>query len=172
MNPSASLGARLDALFDLVSVLQNKYNYSCHWDCCCDHGYLGIKLLSHNICEKMVFVDQVPHIIQQLAKKLAPFDTGKHELMACDAALLDFDVNKKHLVILAGVGGEKSVQILQTMQDNHAGVCIDYVFCPSTSQLALRDYLSEKNMKLEYQSSVLENKRNYQILFTRSENNN
>jgi len=165
MNPSSSLGPRLNALLELVAQVQQQNPYPCIWDCCCDHGYLGIKILSENLCEKLVFVDQVPHIIEQLTSKLAPFCTGKHELIAADAGELCFDSQQRHLVILAGVGGERTVQIMSAIERNHPDAKIDYIVCPSTSQNALREYLIAQDFGLAFESIVCENKRCYEILF-------
>ena len=165
MNPSSSLAPRLNAIYQLVAQIQQQNPYPCIWDCCCDHGYLGIKILSDNLCEKLVFVDQVPHIIEQLAARLAPFSSGKHELIAADAGDLCFDSQQRHLVILAGVGGERTVDIVSAIEHKHPGVQIDYIFCPSTSQNALREYLADQDFGLVFESLVCENKRYYEILF-------
>jgi len=165
MNPSSSLGPRLNAILELVSQVQQKTPYPYIWDCCCDHGYLGIKILNENLCEKLVFVDKVPHIIEQLSIKLAPYSTGKHECIVADAAELCFDSQQRHLVILAGVGGERSVDIASAIECNHPDVKIDFIFCPSTSQNVLREYLVTQDSGLAFESIVYENKRYYEIIF-------
>jgi len=164
MNPSSRLGPRLNAILELVTRLQRQTPYPCIWDCCCDHGYLGIKILAENLCEKLIFVDQLPHIIEQLSNKLAPFCTGKHELITADAGELSFDSQQRHLVILAGVGGDNMVQIISTIEHNHPDVQIDYIFCPSSSHNALRDYLSAENFGLMFECLACENRRYYEIL--------
>jgi len=165
MNPSAGLGLRLNAILNLITDIQQKSPYPCIWDCCCDHGYLGIKILSQNLCEKLIFVDQLPHIIDQLAVKIAPFDTGKHELIAADAGDLVFDPQYRHLVILAGVGGECIIDIVDKIELNHSDTQIDYIFCPSSRHNILREYLSLKNVGLLYEDIVCEKKRCYEIIY-------
>jgi tRNA (adenine22-N1)-methyltransferase len=165
MNPSSRLGPRLNAILELVAQVQQQKAYSCAWDCCCDHGYLGIKILTENLCERMVFVDQVPHIIEQLAKKLEPFCTGKHKLISADVGQLNFNLDQLHLVILAGVGGERTVQIISAIKRNNPNARIDYIFCPSTSRGVLRKYLLEKGLSIKFESSVCENRRFYEIMF-------
>lgn len=165
MNPSSSLGPRLNAIHELVAGIQQKNSYPCIWDCCCDHGYLGIKILSENLCEKLLFVDQLPHIINELAERLAPYSNGKYELIAADAGELSFATQQRHLVILAGVGGECTVEIISAIESKHPDVQIDYIFCPSTSQNALREYLAENNFGLLFESIVCEKKRCYEIIF-------
>lgn len=168
MNPSSNLGPRLDAIFTLVSKAQQNVLYRNIWDCCCDHGYLGIKILSEKLCEKLIFVDQIPHIIEQLALKLAPYTGADLELITADAGELSFSSKLRHLVILAGVGGEKTVQIVSSIEKNNPGVEIDYIFCPSTSQAALREYLVAEKFALLQESLVYENRRYYEILYVRN----
>jgi len=165
MNPSSRLGPRLNSILELVTLLQQQTPYPYIWDCGCDHGYLGIKILAENLCEKLVFVDQQAHIIEQLSNKLAPFSTGKHELIAADAGELCFDSQHRHLVILAGVGGENMVRIISAMEHKHPDVQIDYIFCPSSNQNALRKYLAAENFGLVFESLTCENRRCYEILF-------
>lgn len=167
MNPSASLSPRLNAILKLVTLIQQENPYPCIWDCCCDHGYLGIKILSEGLCEKLIFVDQLEHIMVNLANRLAPFDTGNHELITADAGKLNFDVKQRHLVILAGVGGERTVEVISEMESNHPDVQLDYIFCPSTSQDALREYLAEQPFGQVSESIVCEKKRCYEVIFVK-----
>jgi tRNA (adenine22-N1)-methyltransferase len=165
MNPSPRIGPRLNTIFELVKKLQQKQPYPLIWDCCCDHGYLGIKILREQLCEKLIFVDQLPHIIQQLTKRLEPYSTGKHELIVADAGDLKFNSNMRHLVILAGVGGETSVEIIRKIEAHHPDAEIDYVFCPSASHNELREYLVAEDYGLVFEDLVYEKKRYYEILF-------
>jgi tRNA (adenine22-N1)-methyltransferase len=167
MNPSSKLGPRLNAILELVIKEQKNKPYPCIWDCCCDHGYLGIKILSENLCDKLIFVDQMPHIIEQLTTRIEPFSTGKHELIAMDAGELCFDSQQRHLVILAGVGGEVMVKIVSSIESKHPDAQIDYIFCPSASQKFLREYLSSQKLGLVSESLACENKRYYEILFVK-----
>jgi len=165
MNPASSLGPRLDALYELVVQIQQKSPYPVIWDCCCDHGYLGIKILAGELCEMLVFVDQVPHIIEQLGTRLAPFSNERHQLIASDAGQLTLDQQQRHLLILAGVGGERSVDIINAIEQKNPSTQIDYIFCPSTSQNALREYLAAKDFALLTEMLVYEKKRYYEILY-------
>jgi len=168
MRPSASLGTRLNKIFNLVSNIQQNSLYNCIWDCCCDHGYLGIKILREDLCDKLIFVDQVAHIMQGLASRLKPFKSVKHELITANAGEISLPDNMRHLVILAGVGGERTVDIVNSIESNNPDVNVDYIFCPSTSQQALRAYLSPKPFGLIDEYLVGENNRFYEILYVRN----
>ena len=167
MNPSSSLSPRLNAILNLVTQIQMQNPYPRIWDCCCDHGYLGIKILSESLCDKLIFVDQLTHIMVDLSNRLAPFDTGHHELITVDAGKLQFDINMSHLVILAGVGGERIVEIISEMESNHPDVQLDYILCPSTRQAALRQYLAEQMFGLVHETIVCEKKRCYEVMYVK-----
>lgn len=44
--------------------------YSHVWDCCCDHGFLGINLLARKAAPYIHFVDIVPELINPLTDQL------------------------------------------------------------------------------------------------------
>lgn len=164
MKTQPSLSPRLNAIYELIESLQQHSPYPRIWDCCCDHGYLGIKILASKLCEKIIFVDQLPHLIDQLSHKLSAFD-GSYELKTADAGDLSFNLLQRHLVILAGIGGDTSVEILESIENRHPDVQIDYIFCPSTSQKALRKYLVNNNFHQAYEGLVCDNKRYYEIIY-------
>lgn len=165
MNPDSTLSPRLNAIYELIKQSQKIPSYSYIWDCCCDHGYLGMKVLVNNLCKRLFFVDRLPHIIDRLADRLAPYDIGNHELITADAGDLSFDINHRHLVVLAGVGGECSVEIVKNIERSHPDVAIDYIFCPSTSQNALREYLASQSFSVIEEIIECEKKRCYEILY-------
>ena len=167
MNPLSRLSPRLNAIYELVEKVQKDNAYPVIWDCCCDHGYLGIKILANKLCERMIFVDQLPHLIEQLETKLAPYNTNSHVLIAADAGNLIFNANQHHLVILAGVGGDTSVDIIRAIESNHPTVQIDYILCPSSSKKTLRAYLAHNAFSLAEESLVYDNKRYYEIIFVK-----
>jgi len=167
MNPSSNLGPRLNSILDLVVQTQQQKMYSVIWDCCCDHGYLGINILQNNLCDKLVFVDQLAHIIEQLSEKLAPYNTGNYELITADAGALDFNHLQNNLVILAGVGVETTIQIINSIEDNHSNAQLDYIICTSTIKKSLREYLSVNRFGLLAEDLVCENNRYYEVIYVR-----
>ncbi|MDH5426075.1 MAG: tRNA (adenine(22)-N(1))-methyltransferase TrmK [Gammaproteobacteria bacterium] len=168
MIPSYRLGSRLRAVYEVVLKAQNQTAYSRIWDCCCDHGYLGLKILQNNLCEKLIFVDQVPHIIQNLSLKLGSFCSDQYELFTVDAGELSFESHQRHLVILSGVGGECMVDIIRAIAGRQGDASIDYIFCPSASTNALRKYLNSQNFTLLSETIACEKKRYYEILLVRT----
>ncbi|PCJ46673.1 MAG: hypothetical protein COA99_02375, partial [Moraxellaceae bacterium] len=54
-----------------------------------DHGYLGMGIVPAALCEKLIFVDQVPHIAQQLERQLLEqpllYPAHRYEVLTSDA---------------------------------------------------------------------------------------
>lgn len=164
------LGARLQSIFDLVEAaqLQSSSRYDCIWDCCCDHGYLGIKIVEADFCDKLIFVDQVPHIIQWLASKLETLPKERFKLIAGDAADLVFDLKQRHLVILAGVGGSTVMTIMEAILKSYAGHSIDFLLCPTNSVFEVREYLIKERVTLLDEWIVSEKRRQYEVMHVRA----
>lgn len=168
-----TLGARLDSIFNLVTRMQKTQGYGAVWDCCCDHGYLGIKILAAQVCPTLYFVDQVPHIIEQLSTKLKTLThaqpiSSQYRTLALDASELSFPAGDHHLVILAGVGGEHIVDIVRAIETRGHDCRIDYLLCPTTTQFDLREYLVADQFTLLHESISSEKGRDYEVLLVRA----
>ncbi len=167
MKSFPSLGPRLNAIFDLVSQAQQVKRYDCIWDCCCDHGYLGLQLLRDVPCHKLYLVDQLPHLINDIATRLEELQFNHGEAITADVGTLKFSPEQRHLIILAGVGGEHIIDILEAIERHHPHGSLDFLFCPTTTQYDLREYLVEHNFALEHEAIVAEKGRDYEIIYVR-----
>jgi tRNA (adenine22-N1)-methyltransferase len=168
MQAVKSLGNRLDAIFSLVEAIQQHKTYDAIWDCGCDHGYLGQKILANELCETLYFVDQVTHIIDQLNSKLASYPSNRYRAITADVGEIQFPTNQRHLVILAGIGGERICEIFCNIEQMNGHQKIDYLLCPSTTSYELREYLSTTAFDLHHESIVSEKGRDYEIIFIRT----
>ncbi len=169
MQAVKSLGKRLDAIFELVNAVQQCKTYDAIWDCGCDHGYLGQKILANDLCTTLYFVDQVTHIIDQLNRKLAGYyRSNRYRTVATDAGKIQFPSGQRHLVILAGIGGERIAEILHDISRKRDNQQIDYLLCPSTTAYELREYLSTTAFSLHHECIVSEKGRDYEIIFTQA----
>jgi tRNA (adenine22-N1)-methyltransferase len=173
MKSFPSLGPRLNAIFDLVAKTQTQQEkrYDCIWDCCCDHGYLGFQLLRDVPNQTLYFVDQIPHLIDDIKARLLEFPSANAEAITADVSTLEFTPEKRHLVILAGVGGEHIIDILDGIERNHPHGSLDFLFCPTTTQYDLREYLVKHNFALAYEAIVTEKNRDYEIIYVRGKAN-
>ncbi|MGH1371106.1 MAG: tRNA (adenine(22)-N(1))-methyltransferase TrmK [Cellvibrionaceae bacterium] len=169
---SPYLGARLRALLERIETYQlGNTPYHTLWDCCCDHGYLGIKLLHKGLCQHLHFNDQVPHLIDDLIDRLNHYPSEyfkpSYSAAVMDAGQLQLNDAHHNLMILAGIGGEHMIDILNPLLENHPEMSVDFLFCPATTQFDLREYLAENNFELLYESLVTERNRDYEIIHAR-----
>ena len=150
--------------------------YAVVWDCCCDHGLLGFKILADGLVKHVNFVDVVPEITQQLHQKLS---TNAHHLpgdiswkVLCEnvgeLALLDDQKahakNVHQLVIISGVGGELMIEMLENLMTRYKCMDIDFLLCPVQHTYKLRTSLIKLNFKLIREQLVVENNRGYELI--------
>lgn len=164
-----TLGPRLSSILTLIEEAQSDYDVL--WDCCCDHGYLGINILSRKLAEHVVFVDQIASIMALLKPRLKDHPTGQYQLITGDVGQLKFDKSRRHLLIIAGVGGENIVKMLEDIEHQQPDTPLDFLFCPATTQYHLRQYLASRNYSLEHEALVTEKDRDYEIIYVRHADN-
>lgn len=169
------LGARLQSIFEVLDSVQGLYRnisgqgcYQIIWDCCCDHGYLGMHILREAFCEKLHFVDQLPHITRQIRTKLSMFSSEKFAVITGDAARLWFDPSKQHLVILAGISGRTVIRIMQGIQQHNPDGQIDFLLCPNDALYEVREYLRLCQLWMAHETIVFEKNRFYEVIYLRT----
>lgn len=148
-------------------------HYDHIWDCCCDHGYLGAALLDKQNDETVHFVDIVPELMQSIENKLKAFyDQHNWQVHCLDVSHLPLqDYKGKHLVIIAGVGGDLTAQFIASINAQHPNLDIDYLVCPVHHLFTLRDKLNELKLGLVQEALVEDNKRYYEVLLLSSKAN-
>ena len=141
------------------------------WDCCCDHGFLGAALLSRDLGADIHFVDIVPELMTQLENKLEKFypqsaEKNRWKTHCIDVAKLPLLQYKgKHLVVIAGVGGDLMMEFINGIYAQYQDVDIDFLLCPVHHQFALRQRLIELDFGLKNEVLVEENKRFYEVIY-------
>lgn len=164
------LSKRLKKIDDMITS-----EYTHIWDCCCDHGLLGASLLSRRAGEHIHFVDIVPELMSQLESKLEKFyprstwnDTWNTH--CSDVSKLPLDkYTGKHLIIIAGVGGDLMIEFIDAIYKQHKALNIDFLLCPVHHQFSLRQKLIELDFGLINDVLVEENKRFYEMIYVSSE---
>ena len=143
-------------------------NYSHIWDCCCDHGYLGASLLSHQAAPNIHFVDIVPELITCVESKLQQFyqKAISHWHTHCiDVAKLPLqNYQGAHLVIISGVGGDLMVKFINDICQQYPDIAIDFLLCPVNQQYALRKTLIALQCSLKNEALVADNGRYYEVI--------
>jgi len=175
------LGTRLKQIETLVSP-----GYQHIWDCCCDHGLLGASLIAKQAAPHIHLVDIVPELIETLSIKFQTLFPAKpnnqtdgenycenhcqwHSHCLDIAHLPLKDHQGKHLVIIAGIGGELMTELVAEIIKNNPELALDFILCPVRQVTTLRQQLIELEMELKDEVLIKENNRFYEILFVSSE---
>ena len=156
-------------------------NYDHIWDCCCDHGLLGMSLLETNLLDqytpKIHFVDIVPKLMEELEKKLHKHfvnhtkshtpnplqnDWQTHCLDVSDLPLASYP--GKHLIIIAGVGGDQTCQFIEDICKNNPDLSFDFLLCPVHQLYHVRSQLIKQNLELKSEVLLEENQRFYELI--------
>lgn len=166
------LSKRLQILHDMVQPHATQYDHI--WDGCCDHGLLGMTLLD-STGTNIHFVDVVPHIMADLEQKLAanfadaPWQT--HCLDVQDIPLSDYQ-SQKHLVIIAGVGGDLAAELATKLLAKNPQAQIDVLLCPVHRIYTLRKQLIALDLRLKAECLIAENKRFYEAIWLTNQKDN
>ena len=139
------------------------------WDCCCDHGLLGINLLKKQVAQQIHFIDIVPSIMAKLEQTLQKFfDLNQFKwTVNCDDVaniVISSDLKQKHLMIIAGVGGDQTIAMVNAIRTKHPQHQIDFLLCPVRHQYKLRSELIDLEYGLIDEQLILENKRFYELI--------
>jgi tRNA (adenine22-N1)-methyltransferase len=161
------LSKRLQHIEQMVTA-----DYTHIWDCCCDHGFLGASLLSRQSGQNIHFVDIVPELITAIESKLQEF--FPHSISAWQTHCLDVaklplqEYQGKHLVIIAGIGGDLMIQFIDAIQQKHLDMRIDFLLCPVNQQFALRKKLIALKFSLKNEVLIKDNRRYYEVILVSS----
>jgi tRNA (adenine22-N1)-methyltransferase len=167
------LGKRLKQIESMVAE-----NYDHIWDCCCDHGLLGAALLARQAAPHIHFVDIVAGLMNELEKKLSrffPADFGsvpQWQVHCMNVSTLPLqEYSGKHLVIIAGVGGDLMAAFVQAIHQQHPNTDIDFLLCPVHHQFTLRQQLIQCDFSLLTEALMVENQRFYEVLLVSNKKN-
>ncbi|EKO3495280.1 tRNA (adenine(22)-N(1))-methyltransferase TrmK [Vibrio fluvialis] len=158
------LSKRLQTLDSLVTQ-----HYDHIWDCCCDHGFLGMTLLKRQAATQVHFVDIVPDLMDLLHQRLEryfPRQAGFDWQIHCqDVGTLPLDRHEgKHLVIIAGVGGDLMSELVKAIIHAHPNTAIEFLLCPVHHTYTLRSLLQELGAQCISETLLEENRRYYEVL--------
>ncbi|GIU19696.1 SAM-dependent methyltransferase [Shewanella sp. MBTL60-112-B2] len=164
------------------------------WDCCCDHGLLGAALLARKAAHNIHFVDVVPSLMLEVQQKLQRFypdaeleqqgasvditvntsqfskcplnDSQSYWQVHClDVAQLALaDKAQRQLIIIAGVGGELTIELVQQIIARHPQHSLEFILCPVHHIYKVRTAMAQLGLGLIDEHLMQENKRFYEIL--------
>ncbi len=154
---------RLQAIAQLVNS-----DYLNIWDCCCDHGLLGIELLEKTAAT-VHFVDCEKHLIDKLKAEMLnlPQYAGRWRAHLAQVETLRLDGVKRQLLIIAGVGGDTCIKMVEALLKNHPGLEMDFILCPVRQIEHLRMALADHELGLLQECLVEERGRFYEVVHLR-----
>ncbi|CAM4115378.1 tRNA (adenine(22)-N(1))-methyltransferase [Pseudoalteromonas ostreae] len=160
------LSSRLSAIDSLIYA-----PYDVIWDCCCDHGLLGMALLKRAAAKQINFVDIVPTLMDELEHTLTRFSDQQAacqwQVLCQDVATIELQPSAKQLIIIAGVGGELLLRLVQKMVANCPEKLreqLSFIVCPVHHTYALRQGLQALGLGLIKEQLVQENNRFYEVI--------
>ncbi|WP_044621870.1 tRNA (adenine(22)-N(1))-methyltransferase [Photobacterium gaetbulicola] len=159
------LSTRLKQIEQMVPL-----GYDHVWDCCCDHGLIGAALLSRQAAARVHFVDIVPALMAAVEKNLQRFYPEAAWAVHCqDVAKLPLNrYDGKHLVVIAGIGGDLMSELVESIHQQHQNANIDFLLCPVNNPYTLRQKLISHHFGLKHEVLIEDNQRFYEILFVSS----
>lgn len=158
------ISQRLNQINHMIDTDQDQI-----WDCCCDHGLLGMKLLKHQMAKCVHFVDIVESLTQQLESKLQRHFKPEWQAARCkvhcvNVSQLRFSADNRHLVIIAGIGGDKVIEFMSAIANANPLDNLTFILCPVHHNYKLRQHLIAMGLKLIQEELVEENGRFYEII--------
>ncbi|MDA9556677.1 tRNA (adenine(22)-N(1))-methyltransferase TrmK [Vibrio sp.] len=155
------------------NLLFEKTQYDHIWDCCCDHGFLGAYFLEHHDKPHVHFVDIVPSLIEIVRSRLSQFYphlSHRWDVYCHDVAQLPLETHQgKHLIMIAGVGGELLSNFITSIIQHCGTQDIDFVVCPVNNAYEVRQTLKDNEFLVIDEQLLEENRRFYEIIYcTRS----
>lgn len=143
---AVKLSNRLSCISNMVTG-----HYDHIWDCCCDHGQLGLALLQSQPAATIHFVDVVKPLIDNLSKQLSeqyPLPNQWQTHCSDLNQLLLPDHQAEHLVIIAGVGGDLAIKFVKSIQKNNPLSNLEFLLCPVRHNFKVRQAMSELGLGL------------------------
>jgi len=152
------------------SFIVNHYEHI--WDCCCDHGFLGLHLLERQAADTLHFSDTVEHILMNLKDQLEQCQDilpSRWQTHCQDAATLNLYPTSlggktPQLIIIAGVGGELTISLVTALLKSHPDLELEFLLCPVHHNYKVRQALINLELGLINECLLTENKRFYEVI--------
>lgn len=151
------LGARLEAIVDLCPTTKKIADIGC------DHGYVTAELILEDKAKMVVATEKSEQCLNKaiiLANtiNIAPFISFRQG----DGFGPITKYDKIDCAVIAGMGGEEIIQILQ----NKPRRLFDFVLQPMKDTVKLREYLLQNHFKIEVDKLVKDGDKFYNVIKT------
>lgn len=162
------LGERLDHVFRWVGSADS---YDFIWDLCCDHGRLGLHLHKSHPNTYVYLVDKVAAIVDKLATDYSELNDGRLHFKTADVCQLNIATEKRTLVIVAGVGGQNLITMLEGLLARLGPeAAVDFILSPNSHMFELRAFLQSRPFTLIDEAFVTEKGFSHEHLWLRYSN--
>lgn len=151
------LGARLEAIVDLCPITKKIADIGC------DHGYVTAELILEDKAKMVIATEKSEQCLNKaiiLANtiNIAPFISFRQG----DGFGPITKYDKIDCAVIAGMGGEEIIQILQ----NKPRRLFDFVLQPMKDAVKLREYLLQNHFKIEVDKLVKDGDKFYNVIKT------
>lgn len=158
------LSQRLNTILSMIDI-----QYDHIWDTCCDHGLLGRAVYLQKTNSTVHFVDVMAHLIENLNRELDNdvrfAGSSRWFTHTLDSAQLPLQTAQTHLVIIAGVGGDLLLMLVQDILLNHPkNTKIDFILCPVRQLHKVRFGLNQLKLSLVNETLIKEFAHYYEVL--------
>lgn len=133
-------------------------------DLCCDHGALGRAVLETGRVAEVVFNDIHPGIMAKLQDRLEHFGADRYRLSVEPAQNLVLPDTDNGIAILAGVGDEQTITILNSLLTQPQARSYRFVISPATKTAIVRHYLQQCSVRVLSDDIVDDAGRCYEII--------
>lgn len=156
------LPIRLNALLEMI-----QYPYDHIWDCCCDHGYLGRAILTSDRLALVHFLDVVAPIVLKLEQDLisSGVDASRWQTHVEDLMHLSLPkTDNKQLLIIAGVGGDLTVELVSAVLRNNPEAKLEFLLSPVRQLNKVRVEMADLGLGLVAERLVKDAGRYYELI--------
>jgi len=147
-----------------LSLLENMLvePYKTIWDCCCDHGLLGMSLLKRSLAGEVIFVDVLEEQMKKLEATLrrnCPLDEYTWNVHCGDVKDIVVPNSDSQLFIIAGVGARQTVEFINSLCSSAPRTPFDLLICSVHGNYAVRNALISNGYKLKGEQTTESKKR-------------
>lgn len=163
-----NLSPRLNSILEMID---GQYDHI--WDCCCDHGYLGQAILLEKPEAQVHFLDVVESITSKLKQHLSSSDypNDRWQVYCEDLQQLRLplpenatNIQHRHLLIIAGVGGDLTLDMVKAVLQNNPNCDIDFLICPVRQLHKVRSGVKALGLGLVNEKIVKDGGRYYEAI--------
>ena len=153
-------------LSHLAAMIQPPYQTI--WDCCCDHGQLGMSLLKDSVADQVIFVDVLENIMAELTDRLIEDFPPAHyswQVRCDDIKNIQVPAEDSQLFIIAGVGPDQSIEFIKSLCASAPETAFDLLLCSVHGNYAVREVLIAQGYRLKEERIIFDKNRFYEAIY-------